>query len=123
MTLQDDFEAKLEGIRAIFKELKGANEGLRTHIADLQKENKKLRSPKPQEEEFYHVGQRFTDTQRHFCGVFLLAQTESCVVNLLDIDDGNRFTNSMSVANSSKIPTKDFHKHFNTDRASWKLVS
>jgi hypothetical protein len=57
-------------------------------------------------------------------GTYLLAQVESSMVNLIGIESGNRWSNVLIVADSSKIPKSDFDKHFVGPNATqWVLKS
>lgn len=67
------------------------------------------------EDVFYHTGQRFRylDEQGDLAGdTYLLAQVEAATINLINMTDGNRWTQSMVFHNPAKVPKSAFDKLF-----------
>lgn len=73
---------------------------------------------------FYHTGQLFidkNDIKNPDADVFLLAQVDNSEVNLISMQDGNRWSDTMKVDNRDMISKIDFHKHFNSSSTEWIL--
>jgi hypothetical protein len=83
--------------------------------------------PAPMPEEVcYKIGQKFrylNEDGRISTDTYLLAQIESSMVNLIGLLSGNRWTATLTVSNSGKIPKSVFDAHFEGPNAvEWVLA-
>lgn len=69
----------------------------------------------------YKAGDRFTKAESGYThGMpYILASLGKSEVNLISLQDGNRWTDPMTVLLSHEIPKEEFEKHFGEE---WKLV-
>ena len=130
---------ELQAIQNRLDELVRQNDELRHDNAALRREKPQLKmaykvqknsaygklAQQKHEGAFYKVGQRF----RYFNEssvldprVYLLAQIDAGELNLIGLEEGNRWTRSFITANGSQISKKDFDAHFNGPNAvCWVL--
>jgi len=114
MTLAQQQEQLVNDIKRLEMCLKDTTRGLIEAKERLLATQAKLKCT-------YKAGDRFTKAASGYSyGMpYILASLGKSQVNLISLQDGNRWAESMTVPLSHEIPKEDFEKHFGEE---WRLV-
>ena len=67
----------------------------------------------------YRAGDRFKKDEGHFGEPYILATLGVGQVNLISLQDGNRWSEPLQVSNAREINRAEFEQHFGTE---WRRV-